>query len=333
MHVLYYRLPSVHAPEKLSALLLESRTQVPVLSQAADSLARMDAGAPIFATMVFGHMAKYIGKFAERVRRIKLPNVVVFALDAAAQEACVATQSLAGPRLFCMRGKGRTALQKYVVVLSYLVLGWDVFWFDFDSVWLQNPVPHVKAALEKEPSTEILAAIDFDSTNCAMNGFFWVKAVESARTWLLSLMHWIYKRPYAHDQVAFTTLLGIGPLVDDDPLPTPPAWRPLDPNVFANAARFSGLGFSSEVEELVLFHFFDGWNSGQPGSEVEDHATPIYRGQNIFEALYGDDAAAARAAIAKSRLPPPRELRDCRYMTDLGLGVHVTPAEHISIPV
>lgn len=302
------------------------------MAQAAGSLAGMDASAPIFTTMVFGHMSTYIEPFVERVRGLELPNVVIFALDAAAETACRATWRARGPNVFCMRGKGRTALQKYVVVLAYLVLDRDVFWFDFDSVWLQNPVPYLKAEFEQRPSVEVFAAIDFDSTNCAMNGFFWVKAVESARTWLLSLMHWIYKRPYAHDQVAFTTLLGIGPLVDDDPLPTPPSWQPLDPNVFANAARFSGLGFSSEVEDLVLFHFFDGWNSGQPGSEVEEHATPIYRGQNIFEVLYGADAGAARAAIAKSRLPPPKELRDCRYMPDLGLGVQVTPAEHVQIP-
>merc|ERR1712129_314359 len=219
------------------------------------------------------------------------------------------------------------------VVLTYLSLGWNVFWFDFDSVWLKNPVPYLESALKAKPSTELMAAIDFDSQNRAMNAFFWVKATESTIAWLFSVVNWIYKRPFVHDQVAFTTLLGIFPLVDDEPLPTPPDWSPLDPSVWANAARFSGLGFNSEVEDLVLFHFFDGWNSGQPGSEVEDHATPIYRGQNVFEVLYGADVHAARAAIAKSWLPAPARLRDCRYMSDLGLGVEVTRPNSIAVPL
>merc|ERR1712159_777150 len=124
-------------------------------------------------------MSTYIRQFAERVHRLQLPNVVVFALDEEAEHACRATQRSRPNVLFCIRGTGRTALQKYVVVLSYLALGWDVFWFDFDSVWLQNPVPYVQAALDHVPTAQLLSAIDFDSVNCAMNAFFWVKSAET----------------------------------------------------------------------------------------------------------------------------------------------------------
>lgn len=232
----------------------------------------------------------------------------------------------------CLWGEGRTALQKYVIVFAFLRLGFDVFWFDFDSVWLKNPLPALRRALATaeeaaaaEPGgakPDVLSAIDFDSTNCAMNAFFWLRSTDSARTWLLALLHWIYQRPYAHDQLAFSTLLGVSPLVDEDPLPTPPAWAPLDPNVFANAAKFDGLGFSSDVEDLVLFHFFDGWNSNQP-SDVDMFTTPLYKRENLFTVLYGEDAAAAAEAIAKSRLPPPKQLKDCRFQTSLNLGVLV----------
>jgi len=177
----------------------------------------------------------------------------------------------------------------------------------------------------------VLSAIDFDSKNCVMNAFFLVKASRLTRTWLLSLLHWIYRRPFVHDQVAFAQLLGIGPLVDEEPLPRTPPWAPLDPNAFANAARFAGLGFSARVEDLVLFHFLDGWNSNMP-DEVEQWATPVYRGVNLFEVLYGGDPEAARAAIAKSRLPPPERLNDCSYMSSLGLGVEVREGGRVPIP-
>merc|ERR1719221_1883589 len=111
------------------------------------------------------------------------------------------------------------------------------------------------------------------------------------------MLHYIYQRPFLHDQVGFAQLLGIGPLIDEEPLPPLPPWTPLDPAVFGNAARFAGLGFASEVDDLVLFHFFDGWNSNQP-DEVDFFATPLYKGLNLFEVLYGSDEAAAHAAIA-----------------------------------
>ncbi|CAE8596421.1 unnamed protein product, partial [Polarella glacialis] len=97
----------------------------------------------------------------------------------------------------------------------------------------------------------------------------------------------------------------------------------LDPNIFGNAARFEGLGFSSEVEDLVFFHFFDGWNSNQPEG-VEQFATPTYRGLDVFGVLYGEDKAAAHAAMNRSRLPAPKELKDCSYMENMGLGVTLT---------
>ncbi|CAJ1423102.1 unnamed protein product [Effrenium voratum] len=168
----------------------------------------------------------------------------------------------------CVRGEPKTALQKYVIVLTLASLGCDTFWFDFDSVWLKNPVPALKraeaaeaarAVQEKRAEALLLSAIDFDSKNCAMNAFFLLRPSRGrAVAWLLSLLDWIYKRPYVHDQLAYSLFLGATPLVDEEPLPQPPVWAPLDPNIFANAARFEGLGFSSEVEDLVLFHFFDG---------------------------------------------------------------------------
>jgi len=154
-----------------------------------------------------------------------------------------------------------------------------------------------------------------------MNAFFLIKASDPATfAWLASLMEFIYKRPYVHDQLAYSLFLGVTPLVDEEPLPTPPTWAPLDPNVFGNAARFDGLGFSSEVKDLVFFHFFDGWNSNSPDS-VDYWATPTYKGINIFDVLYSRDEDAAAATIARSRLPPPKELKDCSYMAGMGLGV------------
>lgn len=300
---------------------------------AADVLAEttLDRSATVFTTMVFGHMARYLAPFAARVRALGIPNVVVFVLDDEAEQRCRA-ELLEGSRSpCCLRGQGRTALQKYIVVLTFLRLGFDVFWFDFDSVWLKNPWPVLQGAIADAEAEavatagekpDVLSGIDFDSINCAMNAFFWVRATESARLWLLALLHWIYRRPYAHDQLAFSTLLGVSPLIDEDPLPTPPIWAPLDPNVFANAAKFNGLGFSSRAEDLVLFHFFDGWNSNQP-DDVEYWTTPVYREQNLFQILYLGGTLAATRAIEMSRLPPPPKYNDCRFQDSLGLGVSV----------
>lgn len=296
-----------------------------VLSQASEVASNLDRAVPVFVTMVFGKMARYIEPFTKRVRRLAIPNIVVFALDELAEDACRRNGVL------FVRGMERTALQKYVIVLAFLELGFDVFWFDFDSVWLKNPLPALQQAMAAEaaaasaaqrPEAMVFSAIDFDSKNCAMNAFFLLRQSQGpAKAWLLSLLDWIYKRPFVHDQLAFTLFLGVVPLVDEEPVPAPPQWAPLDRNLFSNALRFQGLGFSSEVDDLVLFHFFDGWNSNSPEG-VEQWATPIYRGMNLFDHLYASNDAA-RQAIAKSKLPEPKMLRDCAVRDDFGNGITV----------
>ncbi|CAE6916160.1 unnamed protein product [Symbiodinium sp. CCMP2592] len=236
---------------------------------------------------------------------------------------------LAAPQVHCISGSEQTALQKYEIVLVFLSLDRDTFWFDFDSVWLKNPVPFIRAAeaadaLEAETSSRspsmVFSAIDFNSKNCAMNAYFLIRPSRGpAVAWVLSLLDWIYSRPFVHDQLAFSLFLGSCPLVDDEPLPAVPAWAPLDPNIFANAARFEGLGFSAEVEDLAFFHFFDGWNSNSPEG-VEYFAKPTYRGLDMFSALYSDKQTATEI-ISRSRLEAPATLKDCSQMVDLGLGV------------
>ncbi|CAK0857170.1 unnamed protein product [Prorocentrum cordatum] len=56
--------------------------------------------------------------------------------------------------------------------------------------------------------------------------------------------------------------------------------------------------------------------------DTEQFATATYRGQNLFDVLYGD-AEGARTAIQKSWLPAPEKLRDCTHMSELGLGVQL----------
>eukprot|EP00434_Breviolum_minutum_P018951 symbB.v1.2.016712.t1/scaffold1271.1/size203481/2 len=155
-----------------------------------------------------------------------------------------------------------------------------------------------------------------------MNAFFFLRQSQGpASSWLLALLDWIYKRPFVHDQLAFTLFLGTTPLLDEEPLPAPPPWAPLDPNLFANAFRFEGLGFSSEVDDLVLFHFFDGWNSNSPEG-VEQWATSTYRGMSLFDVLY-ENQDAARQAMARSKLPAPKSLKDCAERDDFGNGITV----------
>ncbi|CAE8615200.1 unnamed protein product, partial [Polarella glacialis] len=212
----------LRAHELLAALPMLGRS-APVLSQASNSLPRLNPAVPVFVTMVFGKMAQHLLPFAHRVRSLAMQNVVVFVLDDLAENACRAAAAIGA--VTCLRGEGQTALQKYVIVLAYLVLGRDTFWFDFDSVWLKNPLPTLQRAQEAEaaaaradgrPEATVFAAIDFDSKNCPMNAFFLLKAShEATLLWLLSLLEWVYKRPFVHDQLAFSLFLGMTVLVDE----------------------------------------------------------------------------------------------------------------------
>ena len=109
------------------------------------------------------------------MRSLKVQNVVVFALDSEAIRACRKSHG-GGGYAVCLEGQGRTALQKYLIVLLYLYLDRDVFWFDFDSVWLQNPAGALRKAIDAAPNATLHAAIDFDSSDCAMNAFFLIRS-------------------------------------------------------------------------------------------------------------------------------------------------------------
>mmetsp|Transcript_82106 Transcript_82106/g.171890 ORF Transcript_82106/g.171890 Transcript_82106/m.171890 type:complete len:610 (-) Transcript_82106:79-1908(-) len=324
-----------------------SEASHPILSGAAESLHTFNFGATVFVSMVFGHMASFLPAFSVHLEDLSMKNVILYVLDDNAHKVCRKLSRSGFPR-YCLRGSRQGTLQKYEVVLTYLSLGKSVFWFDFDSFWLQNPEPYL-ASLEVSERTfppddiakafglspaadaDILAAVDADSPNQVMNAFFWIRYSLSSVQWLVALMNWMYRRPHAHDQVAFGLFLGVGPLVDQEPLPRPPKWAPLDPNVFANAARFAGLGYWGQYEDLILFHFFDGWNSNQPGDFVEAFATPVYQGIDMFETLYFGNESARRSLVELSRIDPvdPNSYKDARHADSLGQGVVTSRSDPI----
>ena len=156
-HALMFRMPAFAWGRELEQRLRSlGGGSAPTLSQVARSLPRLGTDAPVFTTMVFGHMSKHLRRFGRRLQRLAIPNVVVYALDAEAERECASAHQSYGAPAFCLRGEGKTALQKYVVILLYLAVGREVFWFDFDSVWLKNPMPFLRSLEAERPSCVLL---------------------------------------------------------------------------------------------------------------------------------------------------------------------------------
>jgi len=294
----------------------------PVVEGALRSLRDFDLTKPVLITMVFGVLTKYLLPFMERAHRLQIVNVVVFTMDDSGQAACLAAEERIRSRDYategqrgawratCLQGQGRSCLQKFVGALVYVSLGRDVFYFDFDSVWLKNPFEALRAAVESKNSPLVLTGGDLASECGASNSIFFVKATDMTANWLSDLVSWYYRRPHVNDMVAWASFLEGRPL-DPEPMPPAPRYAYLDANLFVNARRFGGrLGFSGSMEDIVHFHFFYGYNSGQ-GDEVEQWATQIYKGMELFEVLYGDDQVAAWEAINRSWVPPYEDMQDC----------------------
>merc|ERR1719193_1923562 len=162
-------------------------------------------------------------------------------------------------------------LNKYSLLLIALQLGFDIMWLDFDIFLVKNPTEETYA-LARERKADLLIAYAWNS-DCICNGFFFMKSTTVNVEWLKAMFHWLYTRPYEHDQRAFAAFLNYTENVDvrgPEFLPEIPSWFVFDVhNKFINWPDWAG-----NLEDVVLIHFMDGEAFSLYGRSSYDPSIP-----------------------------------------------------------
>eukprot|EP00928_Gymnodinium_smaydae_P020370 TRINITY_DN17872_c1_g2_i1.p1 TRINITY_DN17872_c1_g2~~TRINITY_DN17872_c1_g2_i1.p1 ORF type:complete len:839 (+),score=176.02 TRINITY_DN17872_c1_g2_i1:87-2603(+) len=279
----------------------------------------------------------YLGPYLERSRALGLGSRhLIFALDGDVLDACREARS--GERAgresaaLCVPGTVRGIFQKYSVLAVILNAGFDILSLDFDLVLMQNPLPYVLAAADRE-AADLLVTRDL-GTECVNVGVFYARATPVVANFLVDLLAWMWRHPYASDQVAFGGFLGAQSLLPDrstwtTELPEAPRWAVLDPTArFATAAVYDrGLeGWTGLLEDVVVFHFLDGGGGVNADTALAGkyvnmfdlfYANPSLNLSSVSVPLWLQDDAVRRALLASWLPEAPKPLRHCDFVSDM----------------
>lgn len=251
-------------------------------------LPHLGLGAPeapnlVYITMVYGErFNKYISRFSARARALGVPGrrLIFFTLDEEAYHLCLRENEHR-----CIRGTP-SIVNKFTLPLVLARLGLDSVWIDLDVFLMQDPTPVIAAHARRGPPYEILISGSFEA-DCICNGIVYFAATDAVRTWLLSVVIWMYNHPYEHDQKTFSAFLDYTETVQAEkvPLPQIPPWDTLDPiTQFVTPDTFEGNGWMGELEDIVMFHFLNG--ESDTGSDLDPSGTWL-RDHGHFEETMG----------------------------------------------
>lgn len=224
-----------------------------------------------------------------------------------------------------------TILHKFTLLLYVLRSGFDVFFLDFDTVLMLDPLPHLRRRIE---FADILVSRDF-GTDCVNVGLFYLKAHRDVVDLVETLLLWMWHRPHHDDQKAFAGMLGVADLHDEKQFGTllqkVPRWGYLDPlNRFVtNVVYFRDIeGWTGDIRNILVFHFLDG------SGHVDDDRAQIGRYVNQFELFYANpqvdlsdvrrplweqDASIHRWLMRSWHSDAPRVLRSCETIDSGGM--------------
>lgn len=223
-------------------------------------------GKVVILTVVWGErLAKYLPGWLERASALGHGGrTLVFCLSTAAARECAAAHK--HPEL-CVEGGLRTVYNKLALISVVVHAGLDAVFFDFDTVFLKDPLPLI---IEAARDAEVLVSRDFGS-ECLNIGVLYAKAHEDSAEFFSGLLIWLWYHPYEFDQNALMGFLGLRNLTQEQVFGRQvvkiPRWGILDPvNAFiTNIVYKSGTeGWTGELEGIAVYHFLDGSGNVHP---------------------------------------------------------------------
>ncbi|CAL1149766.1 unnamed protein product, partial [Cladocopium goreaui] len=283
---------------------------------------------PVLCTLLWGQrLAKYLRFQVQRLEAFGYGHQYLVLCDAVACNECrrVHWKSL------CVEMRQPSLFSKHTMITSILRQGFDVFYLDFDTVLLQDPLPSLKSRMDLA-ETQLLVSRDF-GTECLNTGVIFAKSHPLTVAFWERLLLWLWHHPFEFTQKAFAALLGVervalhGSLAEPQ-LPQLPHWGLLDPqNAFVTSKVYSSNGvhfegWTGDLEEIVVFHFLDGSGSVEQNNSIRGYkdlfevflSNPKVNLSDTRIPLYDQDPVVRSELLWSRHDAAPQELLKCRLV-------------------
>lgn len=138
--------------------------------------------------------------------------VFIVSIGDAASEACRAARErsqLGGGhriKIACWRPNTESQVHRFTITHVLLHLGIDVFYFDFDTFFLRDPLPMVMSHVGRD-RLDVLFASHGDG-DCINIGVFFIRATRRSAIWFSQFLQWYHDHQYEIDQRGLDVLMG-----------------------------------------------------------------------------------------------------------------------------
>ncbi|CAK9026421.1 unnamed protein product [Durusdinium trenchii] len=121
-------------------------------------------------------------------------------------QACRHLRKSVNLKVSCWRPNTESQVHRFTIVHILLHLGVDVFYFDMDAFFLQNPLPAVLSQARMKNHETIFAS--HGDGDCINIGVFYIKSTIRTTMWFSQFLEWYYEHQYEIDQRGLDVLLG-----------------------------------------------------------------------------------------------------------------------------
>lgn len=189
--------------------------------------------------------------------------VLVVSIGSAAARACLQasnSQNSKVPRvrMACWRPNTESQVHRFTISNVLLHLGVDIFYFDVDTFFFRNPLPHILAQASAS-RLEALFASHADG-DCINIGLFYLHATDQCSAWFSSFLQWYHDHQYEIDQRGLDHFLGsprrqsFSDMGISYPPPQLPSIRSgaLEDN---NTVVIGFIGWAGHISRMLVFHW------------------------------------------------------------------------------
>ncbi|KAF4691617.1 hypothetical protein FOZ60_015197 [Perkinsus olseni] len=213
---------------------------------------------------------------------IGIPAVLVASLGEPAHSECRALMSVLSGLVCWEVPYSESQIHRYTVAQMLIHMGFDAFYFDLDTFFVQNPLPRIMEYLDfpathgtrKSKDTPMMLWSTHVDGRCINVGIFYIVSSTATGEWSTTYLNWLHRHSYEIDQRGVNALLNYTPTIHVS---------------FEPASILTGEGIPpySPLDDLNEFISPDGW-VGKLASVYIVHFIAVPMAQKIgnLTALY-----------------------------------------------
>uniref|UniRef100_A0A7S0ZWC4 Nucleotide-diphospho-sugar transferase domain-containing protein n=1 Tax=Noctiluca scintillans TaxID=2966 RepID=A0A7S0ZWC4_NOCSC len=202
---------------------------------------------------------KLLGRMVRRLSQLGFawPLLVVSIGETAARVCQQVARASTSLRVACWRPNTESQVHRFTISHILLHLGVDIFYFDMDIFFLQDPLPHVLA--QGRQGFEAIFSSHGDA-DCINIGVFYLRVTPRTSVWFSQFLSWYHDHQYEIDQRGLDVFLGSPGRFEKSTLDV--SFKPVDMvhirgGVLESMNEFAiaSVGWYGDLQRLVLFHW------------------------------------------------------------------------------